>query len=97
MRYEDVEVGIKVVLGRHTGTPANWASRMDQYVGKVAIITKLEGKVPIDDYEYARVDIDGEQYLWRVENMEEVNPAFSLPTPENLCIIDSDQGEWNLL
>lgn len=64
------EVGVKVVLGRHTSTDGsyrglNWNSDMDLCVGKIATIKSVEGN---DSYG-CLVCVKEYGWSWRVQNM----------------------------
>ncbi len=65
--------GTAVVLGRHLRVTAdpdsdNWNPDMDRYVGMTAVIADSPGD---DSYgrPAASVDVDGGEFLWRIENM----------------------------
>jgi hypothetical protein len=79
------EIGDKVILGEHesltmksgTDTSKNWCADMDQYIGKVATITKVYGNDSFGLIAY-NVDIDKGQYVWRGVNMTPI--TFNQPT-----------------
>jgi len=60
------KAGDKVVLGKH---PSDWASEMDQYVGKVA--TLVVGRY-ISRWFVWNVDIDNGRWFWHEENFDQV-------------------------
>ena len=63
-------VGAKVILQKHreVGKDDNWASDMNNYVGKTATITSVPG---FDDAgcTVVRVDVDKGAYVWRVRDL----------------------------
>lgn len=73
------DIGDKVILGRHnimpgSSTPSNWSPTMEQYVGKLATITKIYSKSMYN------VDIYNGRWVWHGVNMTPVKPkpsAFS--------------------
>jgi hypothetical protein len=66
------EVGDRVILGGHReiNGEANWSDEMAAYVGKEATITEAVGLEDSDSRCYiVTVDLDGGDWVWRVENM----------------------------
>lgn len=73
IRSAEFGVGAQVTLGRHYAvsedeSSSNWAEEMEAFVGQSAAITELLGP---DEWgrPIARVDADGGEWVWRVENM----------------------------
>lgn len=65
-------VGDRVILGSHreVSGDSNWSEDMEEYVGQEATITELLGYEDGDAHCYlVAVDIDGGEWVWRVENM----------------------------
>jgi hypothetical protein len=69
-RYGPVVVGARVVLGRHrmVNGDDNWAEEMQQYVGQTARVLEQAG-VDSASCPGVRVDIDGQQYFWRIRDL----------------------------
>ncbi|MBL8966961.1 MAG: SH3 domain-containing protein [Spirochaetaceae bacterium] len=72
-RAAEFDIGARVTLGRHYAVSedeasSNWAEEMEAFVGQGAEITELLGP---DEWgrPIARVDADGGEWVWRVENM----------------------------
>lgn len=89
-----IKVGMKVRLSKHTtldpALPAavglNWVEHMDQYVGKVATVTKQT--FPDIGRPAWRVDIDKGVFSWREEALTCVDaeaPSPVLGEPSNTC------------
>lgn len=89
-----IKVGMKVRLSKHTTLdPAllaavglNWIEHMDQYVGKVATVTKQT--FPDIGRPAWRVDIDKGVFSWREEALTCVDaeaPSPVLGEPSNTC------------
>jgi hypothetical protein len=70
--YGKIVVGSKVLIKKHreVNGSANWNSTMEQYVGKVAVVTRLSG-VDSQGCPGLRVTIDGKsvQYFFRVRDV----------------------------
>lgn len=70
-------VGGQVVLGHNDPHSHNWASEMDDFVGKSATILRIrEGSEYVDGRVkrlFARVDIDGGVFDWEVDAMSAVS------------------------
>ncbi len=68
--FGPVEVGTRVVLGRHRAVDgdANWTSGMDTYVGRAGRVTALQDT---DNANCAvvQVDTDNGDFYWRVRDM----------------------------
>lgn len=68
--YGPVSVGTEVVLGRHRAVDGddNWADEMQQYVGRRARVVELSGVDGVG-CPGVRVDIDGQQWFWRIRDV----------------------------
>lgn len=89
------KVGDKVILGKHQGPQPNWASDMDQYVGKEATIIKvLLPPVGGDMSGSHCYRVDTNSWMWRGENMlpAVVEAIMKSPTYGAKC---KRCGEWN--
>jgi hypothetical protein len=67
--------GSIVILGRHREVDGddNWAGGMDQYVGRTAMVTSLQGVDPAG-CPILFVDVDDETYFWRIRDLTLVSP-----------------------
>ena len=91
-------VGSRVILGKHLPAEAdnpdsaNWADRMDDYVGQEATITEHHGT---DSWDRAvvTVDVDGGDYYWRVENLKLVERGSGQYEEDSDSDYDYDYGE----
>lgn len=89
--YRDLQVGDVVTLQRHRWVrgEANWRDEMIRYLGRAARVTRLSG---VDGQGCAgvRVDVDHEQYFWRVRDLgigtahqpEALEAASTQPFPD---------------
>jgi hypothetical protein len=68
--FRDLTVGSVVTLQRHRWVrgEANWRDEMSRYVGRAARVTRLSG-VDAQGCAGVRVDVDHEQYFWRVRDL----------------------------
>ncbi len=70
VRWEGLQVGAEVVLGRHRPVNGddNWNDEMTQFVGRTAHVTELVG---VDDQgcPLVRVDVDQGQWYWRARDL----------------------------
>lgn len=71
-----ITAGTRVRLARHTEVPAtdlrvalDWVPAMDAFVGQTTTILRLVGTDPAG-CQVARVEADGETWLWRLRNLE---------------------------
>jgi hypothetical protein len=69
-QYGAAVVGATVVLGRHRAVDgeANWTEEMQPWVGRTAHVMSLAG-VDTSGCPGVRVDIDGQQWFWRVRDL----------------------------
>jgi tRNA A-37 threonylcarbamoyl transferase component Bud32 len=68
--YGPVEVGSRVVLGRHRPVDGDdyWSANMDSYVGREATVTVLDG-VDRMGCPGVRVDADAGYFFWRIRDL----------------------------
>jgi hypothetical protein len=68
--FRELAVGDVVTLQRHRWVrgEANWRDEMGRYVGRAARVTRLSG-VDAQGCSGIRVDVDHEQYFWRVRDV----------------------------
>jgi hypothetical protein len=68
--FRDLAVGSVVTLQRHRWVrgEANWRDDMNRYVGRSARVTRLSG-VDAQGCAGVRVDVDREQFFWRVRDL----------------------------
>jgi len=68
--FRDLQVGSVVTLQRHRWVrgEANWRDEMGRYVGRAARVTRLSG-VDAQGCSGVRVDVDHEQFFWRVRDL----------------------------
>ncbi len=68
--FRELAAGSVVTLQRHRWVrgEANWRDEMNRYVGRAARVTRLSG-VDAQGCSGVRVDIDREQYFWRVRDL----------------------------
>ncbi len=68
--FRDLAVGSVVTLQRHRWVrgEANWRDEMTRFIGRAARITRLSG-VDAQGCSGVRVDVDHEQYFWRVRDL----------------------------
>lgn len=68
--FRGLTVGSEITLQRHRWVrgEANWRDEMGRYVGRAARITRLSG-VDAQGCPGVRVDVDHEQYFWRVRDV----------------------------
>jgi hypothetical protein len=68
--FRGLAVGDVVTLQRHRWVrgEANWRDEMGRYVGRAARVTRLSG-VDAQGCSGIRVDVDHEQYFWRVRDV----------------------------
>jgi hypothetical protein len=81
--YGSISVGSRVLLGRHTGWTgpdghggtvtgdADWADEMSPFVGRTARVVQLADLDPAG-CPGVRVDIDSQQWFWRIRDMQPV-------------------------
>ena len=87
--YGPISVGTAIVLGRHGPWRGddNWTPAMDQFVGRVAVVTTLSDVDP-SGCPGVRVDIDGGQYFWRIRDAQ-LAPQTMLSIPTSCDMTDS--------
>jgi hypothetical protein len=75
VEYGPIGPGSIVILGRHREVDGddNWAADMDQYVGRTAMVTSLEGVDPAG-CPIVSVDVDDGDYYWRIRDFNLVSP-----------------------
>ncbi len=68
--FRDLAPGTVVTLQRHRWVrgEANWREEMTRFVGRAARVTRLSG-VDAQGCPGVRVDVDHEQYFWRVRDL----------------------------
>lgn len=74
--YGAATIGATVVLGRHRPVDGdtNWAEEMDAYVGRTAHVASY-GDLDTEGCPGVRVDIDGQQWFWRVRDLRPAGDA----------------------
>jgi hypothetical protein len=98
--YGGATIGATVVLGRHRPVDGdtNWADEMSQYVGRTAHVAGY-GDLDTEGCPGIRVDIDGQQWFWRVRDLHpagdtsvyEMFAASDTPLPPSLGVT-TDHG-----
>lgn len=80
LSYGRIRMGTMVKLGKHRPVDgnANWGSDMEAFVGKVGRVTKMPG-VDAAGCPVVRVDVDREQFAWRIRDL--TLAPVSRPTP----------------
>jgi hypothetical protein len=65
-----IQVGTAVVIERHRGVngDANWAESMERYVGRLGVVTSLEGIDPAG-CPTVKVDADDGMHYWRIRDL----------------------------
>jgi hypothetical protein len=78
-QYGAATVGATVVLGRHRPVDGetNWADEMTPYVGRTARVVAPAG-VDTSGCPGIRVDIDGQQWFWRVRDLHGAGDASAV-------------------
>lgn len=74
--YGAATIGATVVLGRHRPVDGdtNWAEEMQQWVGRSAHVVSY-GDLDTEGCPGVRVDIDGQQWFWRVRDLRAAGDA----------------------
>lgn len=78
--YGPIAVGVEVILGQHDvmNGDDNWNAEMNQFVGRTARVTSLDG-TDGENCLKVRVDIDGGRWVWRIRNLQLVGAAGAAP------------------
>ena len=73
-------MGVEVILGQHDVMNGgdNWNAEMNQFVGRTARVTSLDG-TDGENCLKVRVDIDGGRWVWRIRNLQLVDAAGAAP------------------
>jgi hypothetical protein len=72
---KEIKVGSKVILGKHEVVKRgalesdSWVAGMDEYVGCMAIVKRVDEEEDFCGCRTACVDIDQGRFVWRIENM----------------------------
>lgn len=76
-----VRVGSEIVLGRHrtAGGIDNWATGMNDYVGRTATVTRLVGVETETGCPIVRVGLDGGEYQWRIRDAQPLTGRYATP------------------
>ncbi len=84
--YGAATIGASVVLGRHRAVDGdtNWAEEMSSYVGRRAHVASY-GDLDTEGCPGVRVDIDGQQWFWRVRDLR---PAGDTSVYETFSVVD---------
>jgi hypothetical protein len=80
--YGAATLGATVVLGRHRpvdGEP-DWAEEMQQWVGRTAHVVQLGG-LDSQGCPGVRVDIDSQQWFWRIRDLHQAGDTSTYYTP----------------
>jgi hypothetical protein len=74
--YGGATIGATVVLGRHRPVDGdtNWAEEMSQFVGRTGHVASY-GDLDTEGCPGVRVDIDGQQWFWRVRDLRPAGEA----------------------
>jgi len=80
--YGVIRVGSTVQLAAHSPWrgDANWTPEMSRWVGMTAVVTRLGGVDGVG-CPTVRVNVDGEQYYWRIRDMRVLGAALPPPPP----------------
>jgi hypothetical protein len=80
--YGGATIGATVVLGRHRPVDgeADWADEMQQWVGRAAHVVQ-QGGLDSQGCPGVRVDIDSQQWFWRVRDLHQSGDTSVFYTP----------------